>query len=1192
MKNLYKKTLSLGLSILCLCFAISASAQDVTLHFKAAPLQKVIDAVSKQSKFNFLFDAEFLKKANPVTIDADRMSVQKVLPLIFAGQPFNYKITGKSIILTQKVSSRNVTEDEIIHGMVTDSLGAGLPGVSVLLKGTSIAGQTDATGHFLLRNTGANKTVIVRYMGYRSQEVTANGSENLNIKLQMESYGLNDVVVNGFQNVSRERSTSAITQINNEQLNKQINVDLLSALEGQVPGLLYIKNPTGSSADRPVLRGIASYQPTTTSSPLIVIDGLPTEFTMDQVNPYDIESISVLRDGAASSIYGSRSAFGVIVLTTKQAKGSGVKISANADFFLTAKPDFSKMHYASTSDLIDYETDLYNYEKSRAGSATALFNSYGDIGGSTIKYYSPLYQLYRQQEAGTLSATQVNNTLSQWRNNDYLRDYRDNVWQNELRKRYNLSLSSATKTNNTYMSLNYDESQERVKNNQGKSLNLYFKSTYNLKKWLTATFGFNGTYTQDQSTELEYSDYNLQPRYAQIVDANGNRVVADYINLKDGFTSSGEMNAVAALKLKAIPDFKPVTFNILDELEKGLTTQKNLKLRGFADIKVDLFKGLSYDAKIQYENSRRDVETYNEADSYKMRYAYNVLTVYNTSTAKYTHPIIDGGRFRQLSQQSWNYTFRQQLSFDRLFGNTGNEHSIAAIAGFELRETTTPRSIEQMRYGYDPQTLTSAAYDAYTMSQTGVVSYIYSANKTLGALANSQSSLKHRFVSAYSNLSYTFRGKYVATGSIRVDQADLFGLDPKYQYRPLWSAGLAWNASSEDFLKKYDWLSMLKFRATYGINGNAELASSTYLVSRIRNDNLYPALQYTDIVSYPNPKLRWEKSATLNFGMDYALLNNRLRGSIDMYTKKSTDLLVPSSLDPTVGVASIDINNGAITNRGVEIAIGGDWLKRKDLTLTSNFVIAFNKSEIVKVTRTVTDAYSAITSPTSYFFLNTPLNTMYAYKYGGMVNGYPYFLDEKGESNVVFDATGTPTSIKSITNPDALVNLGTLTPTYTGSFNQRVSYKEFSLGAMLVFSGGNKLRKDVTNIGATTVTDEDLTRRWKSGLETDLPRLLIDYPQNLSTSASTLASLWQYSDKQVLDATYIKLRNVSLSYSLPKSVNNLIKVSSARITAQVNNLWYWSKAGDDIDPETYSLNSGTRSLQTPKSFLIGLNVNF
>jgi len=1187
-------TFILLFSMLVLNNEVKAQSNTYSFNFNKTPLETAIAEVTKKTGYEFIFDANYLKEAKPLTLAITAATASQVFDAIFKGQNFTYEVSKKTIIVKPIVKTITSGPQYNISGQVIDSLGIAIPGALVRVKGSSGGVQTNADGRFTISVEPKNNTLLFNYIGYNEKELDLSNISNnskVSIVLSPNTNLLDEVFVNGFQTITKERVTAAYTTVNNEKLNQHINTDLLSALEGKVAGLQLVKNVNGAAADQPVLRGIGTFSASVGTSPLIVIDGLPTEYTLDVVNPYDIESVTVLKDAAAASIYGSRSANGVIVLVTKQGKLNNTKITFNADLFITQKPDVSKMHYASTGDLIDFETAVYNAERARYTTTENMFAPYGDINNGTIKYYSPLYQLYRSQANGSLSNDQVNNTLSQWRNNDYIKQYTDNVWQNEIRKRYNLSLSSASTKSNTYFSLNYDEGQGRIINNKNQSFNINYKSTYNFKKWLTATFGINGTYTKDEKTDGEYDDFDLQERYAQILDANGNRVITDYVNISDGFTSGGAINAAALAKVKSNAEFKSFGFNILNSLDEGITTQKYTRLRTYANLQAKITEGLSFNTQFQYENSSSNRESYYDAASYKMRYAYNMMTSYNTATSKYVHNLPDGGRLAQLDQSSNNYTFRNQLSFNRGFGKDKEEHYFSAIAGMELRQTMIPLTVESQRYGYDPVTLTSVNLDNNTLNTASIASY-FGGTKTLGLVSRTQTETKHRFASVFANAGYTYQGKYNITGSVRIDQADMFGGDPKYKNRPLWSAGAGWNASSEDFLKESKWLNLLKVRATYGINGNIDQTSSPYLVARRRNDNLYPTLIYSDIVTLPNPKLRWEQTATTNFGIDYAVFASRLSGSIDLYNKNSTDLLVTTDLDPTVGALSRVLNNGALQNRGAEITINGNWFKNDDWNFNTTLVYAFNKNTVETVNNAAATAYSYISSPSNYFFANTAFNSVYAYKYGGMVNGYPYFLDQNGESNVVFDANGNPTTIKDISSPDALVNMGQLNPKYNGSVSQRIAYKGFELGGLFIFSGGNKLRRDVTDLGSNDVTDEDITRRWNSAGTSDLPRLWVDYPQSLVNSASVLSNLWQYSDRQILDASYVKLRNVSLSYSLSKKTTRKLNLSAVKLSAQVNNLWYWSAAGDDIDPETYSANSGTRAYSLPKSFILGLNVNF
>ncbi|MFZ0597331.1 MAG: SusC/RagA family TonB-linked outer membrane protein, partial [Flavobacterium sp.] len=824
-------------------------------------------------------------------------------------------------------------------------------------------------------------------------------------------------------------------------------------------------------ADKPILRGIGTFSSLEVGySPLIVIDGLPTEMTLDEINPYNIESVDVLKDAAAASIYGSRAANGIIVLTTKKGNGR-LKVTINSDFFISTKPNLRDMNYASTSDIMDFEQAVYNRERARFANTASMFSGYGDIGNSSMKYYSPLYQLNRDLEDGKINNADYNTTISQWKKNDYNKDYSDNVWQNELRQRYNIAFSGSTSKQNNYVSFNYDEAKGRIINNKSRSFNLYAKSSFQVNNWLNATVGLNGTYSNEDVTDGSYGNYDIQKRYERITDDNGNLVQSQFVGINDGFTSGSVINPAVAAKINSLSGFKPVTFNVVDALNEGIIQQNSLNLRAFANITAKIWKGLSASTQFQYEVKRNDNEQYNDINSYKMRYAINSLTGYNPATNAYTYVdgFSTGGRYKQISSQVSNYSFRNQLDYSQEFSE--GKHAINAIAGFEMRETFVPRSIEQLRYGYDPVTLNSAVINSLALSQTGVASYIYGNNRTLAAGSRSQQEVLHRYFSVFSTLGYTFLSKYNVTGSYRVDRADLFGVDPKYKNRPLWSAGLGWNVSSEEFMKPITWVNNLKLRATYGVNGNIDQSTTPYVTATRKNDVLYQSLQYINITAQPNPMLRWEKTQSTNVGLDYALFRNRLKGSIDVYRKYSSDLLATTDLDPTVGALNRRINAGALLNKGIEFSIGSDWYNNGNFHVSSNVVLGFNRTTVKKITRSESLASVYVSSPLDYFLENEVFNSLYAYKYGGTTNGYPYILDENGNPSMTFDANGNPisTTIKTINNPDALVNMGSLTPTYSGSLSQRFSYRQFDLNMLFVFSGGNVMRKETIDMSSDAV---------------------------------------------------------------------------------------------------------------------------
>lgn len=1198
-KKLRKKISNLQFSVrlsliamFMLCFGFSAKAQNVTLNFKNAPIETVLKEAAKQANFEAFYTQKLVKDASAVTINVKNVPLKDALNQIFKNQNLKYTITNQTIVVTSSKQENLGNELIDIRGKVLNNKNESFPGVTVTISGTNRTSITDFDGSFSFAKVSPNAVLECSGLTIETKSFGITGRQELTLIVEDKVAAMKEVVVTGYQTIARSNFTGAISKIDEKTLNENINSNLSSAIEGRVAGLMFQKNPNGLGSDQPILRGIGTFSSDNVGySPLIVIDGLPTELTLDEINPYDIESVDVLKDAAAASIYGSRAANGIIVLTTKKGNGK-LKVTINSDFFVSEKPNLRDMNFASTSEMIDFEQAVYNRERARFADTATMFSNYGDIGNSNPKYYSPLYQLNRNLEEGKINNATYNSTLAQWRTNDYNKDYHDNVWQNEFRQRYNVAFSGSTSKQNTYVSLNYDQSLARIKYNNGRNFNIYAKSSFQVNNWLNATFGINGTYSNDEATEFDLGNYDIQKRYERITDDNGNRVQSSFASIRDGFTSGSILNPAMAEKIAALSGFKPITFNVLDALEEGVEKQNSLSLRTFANIKAKLYKGLSFNTQFQYEVRKNDRSQYLDVNSYRMRSAINALTGYNPTTNVYTY--VDGfsagGRYKQISSQVSNYSFRNQLDFNQEFAE--GKHSINALAGTEMRETYVPRTIEQLRYGYDPVTLSSAVLNNLALSQTGVPSYIFGSNRTLSALGRSQIETLHRYFSIFSTASYTYLSKYNITGSYRVDKADLFGVDPKYKNRPLWSAGLGWNVSNEEFMKKVKWVTMLKLRSTYGINGNVDQSTTPYITATRRNDNLYQSLQYTNITAQPNPMLRWEKTASTNVGLDYSLFRAKLNGSIDVYRKYSSDLLATTDLDPTVGALSRRINAGALLNRGIEFTMGSEWYNNGNFRINSNLVFAFNKTTVEKVTRAESTASVYVSSPTTYFEKGEVFNSLYAYKYGGMVNGYPYVLDENGNPSVTFDANGNPvsTSVKTIINPDALVNMGSLMPTYTGSLSQRFSYKQFDLNFLFVFSGGNVMRKETIDMSSDAVNLSGIADRYTDTNRNDNTRLYVDFNENVRIYAGTISSQWRNSNVNVVDGDYIKLRNVSFGYNLPKAFASKIKMTSAKFTFQMNNIWYWSAAGNRIDPEVYSANSGIRSLPLPKTYLFGFNL--
>ena len=1077
-----------------------------------------------------------------------------------------------------------------VSGKVTDVTNHPLEGAAVVVKNDNIllsmGTLTDIKGEFRI-SAKAGEVIRISYLGMKSREFTVSAEQPfLKVHLEPEIITLSstDVVATGYQNLHKEQTTSAYTKIRTDQLNRQLNRTVQEAIEGQIAGVRFTKDPfTGKEV--PILRGVGTFSGNVGYSPLVVIDDIPTDTPLEDINPKDIESVTVLKDAAATAIYGVRAANGVIVIVTKKGLQNGLRINVHTDLFYTFKPNMSRMRYASTSDLIDLETAFYQSKLADSnGNVDDLFASYGEIGGrQTVRYYSPLFQLYRDQAKGKLSQQEVNSTLNEWRNRDYLRDFKRYVWQPIISKRYNISVESGNNRSQNYASLQYEDTDERIVTEKTRALNLYLKNTYQLTPWLKSTIGVNGRYTAVDAVAEQvrnlYTDYLKQPRYTRLLGTN------PYAS----FNLVAPINGHILEQIAGNDAFRSYSFNLLESIAQEHQKQYNLSLRPFANLQVSILKGLQYQSYFQYELNTRNSETFFGKDTYYMRLRHNQLVKQDATTQKFSSELPEGGYYEQEKGQTQHYTFRQQLDFNRTFAEA---HNVTALLGFEMRQHYTPRNTKEMQYGYDEQTLSFPTLNWKDLYNPGVTSYLYG-RQSLSLSRNQQSETKHRFISFYSTLGYSYHQKYNLTGSVRVDQADMFGADPKYKYRPLWSVGGSWNLHREDFFYG-NVVNLLKLRLTYGVSGNVDQTTTPFLRGRLLTDvrGAYPSQQYLQFndTDLPNPKLRWEKTETTNLGIDFGMWY-WLSGSIDLYRRYSSDLLVLTELDPTVGAQRRLINNGALLNKGIEVSLNATRELAKDLQLTVRTTFAYNKNTIEKVSSKPTNAVEYARNPLRYYKQGDDFNSLYAYRYKETTNGYPIYLDENGNPNTTFDANGVPT-IKDIISEDALVRLGTMNPTFNGALSLQLRYKAFELGTMFIYAGGHKLRKDTYSINQESETHRDITQRWTAANPTDMPRMSFDYPATLRRTANTVNTLWQLGDNHVVNADYIKWRNVLFSCYIPKNICEKLRLQEAKITAQLNNLLTWCAAGDDIDPETYHLNSGRRALPVATAAFFGISFSF
>jgi len=1125
------------------------SQTSLNIQMKDASVEEVLDQIQEQCNYDFIYDYEYVNDLETVNVEFNDATLDQVLYEVLKNTNLDYRVEDKMIVLfPREISKSEKKEDviapalvqqekKIVTGQVTDEKGVPLPGVSVVIKGTNTGVATDIDGEYFIEIEKDEDTLIFSFVGMISQEVKYTGQVVLNIVLTEDTAALGEVVVTGYQTISKERSTGSFSKVSSKNLESRRLSSLDDILEGQIAGY-----------SDGIIRGVSTMN--AMASPLYVIDGFPVENTSidnygnvtentPDLNIEDIESITILKDAAAASIYGARAANGVVVIITKKAQKGKVQIDFSST--LTWKPyDYYTGNLTNSADIIELEKE-WAASNPELNNGLARAQAEADNRRNNYKWPSAGVDVLLDMYTGELSEYEANIKLEELGSRGF-RFYDEVVKyakRDMLYQQYNLSIGKAAEKNNFKFSATYKKNREEDIYSKSNQLGLNITNSLQVTNWLKADLGVYINYknASEQTYDL-FSSYSAGfsgSPYDRLVDDQGNHLtVASQVKktVRDNISNYGLYNV----------DITP-----LDELNRNLGKSKEFSNRTYAKLNVKLTPWLNYDAMFQYEYGVNRYHQLRELDSYVTRTTINKFASNSNGTAVYNLP--EGDIYYERNHFSNSYNFRQQLNLNKTFQE---KHQITWILGSEIRHSKLEYS-DQTKYGYDSSML-SSQYLNQPLLTSGFSGLMNSwAYLSSGNLA-SQQELVNRFVSFYSNAAYSYNNKYTLSGSIRWDRSNLWGTNSKYQNKPLWSVGANWNMNKENFFN-VEWVDMLKLRTSYGIGGNIAKDAAPYLTANYYSSSLVGGV-YGRVSSPPNPNLRWEKTTTINIGADFSLLKNRLSGSIDVYKKRSVDLLANQMGVPTegFGYSTLTFNNGSMDNKGVEVSVQGDIITRTNFNWNAGFLLGYNKNEVTKIKVEAPVYYLQLDYPQAYPKKGNPFTGIYAYKWAG--------LNDQGEPQI-YDIDGGKTST-DYTNMDNIHYAGTTVPKYSGSFMNRFSYKNFDLSILLLYAGGHKVRNtnipqinmaDPYSSGIVNITSKDIRNRWKKAGDensTNVPRLL--FSGNSSDFNYYRESIYSNADIHVLDASYVKIHNISLAYHLPSEWCNKLKLGSVRIQFNVENL--------------------------------------
>ncbi|GAA3774587.1 SusC/RagA family TonB-linked outer membrane protein [Flavobacterium ginsengiterrae] len=1167
---------SLILTIFLGHIAVFAYSQKVTINAKNQSVSTVLKTITRKTKVEFFYSDDLFDAQRRVNVEVNNADVMAVIKQLIGD---NYKaefVNNKLIVISQnaklKTGTASVMEEKIkIKGVVTNSKKEFLIGATIWVKGTKDGAVTNFDGSYEIMAKKGD-VLVFEYMGYKKLEVTISDSLIINPIMLEDVSKLDEVkiVSTGYQKIDKERSTGSFTVITAKDLEKVPVNNVLHRLEGQVAGLqlniLDADNTfvyghkagsgAGQSSYNVAIRGKSTLE--TNAMPLVVLDGTPTELDIRTINPNDIEKITFLKDAAAASIYGARAANGVMVIDTKKGKSGQTRINFSQNYSFSNKPSLSKLPLMNSSQVLNLEQEFVDK------------NLVTDPASVTYMLTSPVSQgmdLMFKYKRGEITEAQKNAGLATLSNRNTYGQAEKYLLQASTSQNYDLSFSGAENDYSYFMSGSYSKEETQAIGNDGQRLTLLSNQDFKLFNYVKMTTNLRGSIFKYHENSLGLSPLGISLNtllpYDQIVDDNG-KSVDYYRTYYAGQTIPLEQKG-----------YLPWTYNYVDEL-KNLDRELNEQNFGATiSAAFPLLKGLDAVGTYSVETSRLTNDNmYNENTFYTRDRINSATSINNDGDLVRAIPL--GGIFQSNTFGKSNYTMRGQLNYD---GIIGENHLINAMAGIEARETRETQDSRTL-FGYNSKTQTSV--DFPSQNYVDVNGYNYTLSN-----GNEHKDFRRRFLSYYANAGYTFKNKYTLTGSARLDDYNNFGVDKRLRRTPLWSTGAKWNIKEESFLRDVNFVNSLSFRTSYGFNGNINLDVFPFTNISLSNLDSFSQQPYAFITQPANPNLRWEKTAILNFGIDFSILNSRLNGTIEYYKKDSKDLIVDFPVSPFYGVSNNALvqNAATLAGHGIDFSLNGTILKTKDFSWNSALVVSYNRTDVTDSRFQNYSQYlngSGTTPPVEGY----PLNSIFAFRSAG--------LDATGRTQVYDKAGNLVNSFTSLKDIEDMKYMGTNIPAYYGSFSHTFNYKKLSLYILATYKFDYVLFKPtyggyVNRSGRFNQYDlnTDIDKRWRNpGDEafTSVP--------GIQGSAGLSYVRYVYGEDQIMDGDHIRFRELSLKYNMTDLIDRGF-VKGASITFTARNLgFFWRKNKDGLDPDFLPYTGTNMKLPAIAIYSIGFNVNF
>ncbi|MBR6945589.1 MAG: TonB-dependent receptor plug domain-containing protein, partial [Prevotella sp.] len=735
--------------------AQQASQKNVTLNMKSANVKDFFSEVTKQTGLNFICKSDLANQLPKVTVQATNKPVRQVLSTVFSQLGCNYEIEDNFVTVTKKQSGGGGTRQ--VKGVVRDADGELLIGVPVSIGDGRVSTVTDVNGAYSLTIPTDQTTLKYTYVGMEDAYLTIpRGTRDISKDVVMKSENmLGDVMVTGYQTISRERATGAFGKVDADHL-AQPTANIGERLVGSVAGLAATTDANGDIAFQ--IRGLSTLV-ASNKDPLLIVDGFPVEASINTLNPNNVESITVLKDAAAASIWGAKAANGVIVVTTKDGKDArnakgGVKVSFNS--MLKYSPKIDNDYYtanASNQEIIDWQ--IYCFKNNDFGRQALIGDSNSN---SNLRYnynsYSNLYVMLNENRLGYVSDSELNAYIAKIRTQDNSQQIKDYLLDNPFTQQYDLNIAQSGEKVHSNISVMYENGQQYLKGNSRNKYTFNANATVNLYKWLD--FNVNGTfyYNKQKNNGVDFKG----PAFEVFFDENGNYsdVVRQYNNRNDRTFYTPNIHRY--MNWEAFP-YTDWGYNPVQEMRGHDYTTQTINARIQGGLNFKLAKGINFETKYQYELLNTDTRNIDDESTWSTRSTINIAATSNKTKTGAVTPNLPAGSILKQNRGYINaYNWRNQFNLNRTFAE---RHEVTFIAGTEISNRVYKTVTNPPTYGYNDETLavgkiTSLTYKNYFNSNTTFSNYV-----------NSYTYQQDRYFSAYGNLAYTLDEKYTLSASAR-----------------------------------------------------------------------------------------------------------------------------------------------------------------------------------------------------------------------------------------------------------------------------------------------------------------------------------------------------------------------------------------------------------------------------------------